>query len=209
MITLKQSDMHGYQHRMVDWILSNQNSALWAEPGLGKTVAALTAIKKLKSDFEIDRSLIIAPLRVSRSVWPKEIQRWEHLQDMTCENIYWPDAEENTATYAQINREGLQPDDRDSTEQRIKKLKRRDVGVPGRHGEAWRNCERVITYRYFGAPLPFHHLSFDIRNVANLHTPLLAFGLEFDWHDSCPEHFADVLTDDTEVASGLARKDLR
>lgn len=127
MRTLKHSDMHKYQHRMVDWILGNQNSALWAEPGLGKTVAALTATKLLKADFEIDRSLVIAPLRVSRSVWPKEIKVWEHLQDMTCTNLYWPEAEENTAAYAQMNMEGLQPNDRESKEQRIKRLKRRDA----------------------------------------------------------------------------------
>lgn len=119
--------MHDYQHRMVDWIVSNQNSALWAEPGLGKTVATLTAIEQLKGDLEIDRSLIIAPLRVSRSVWPKEIHRWEHLEHMTCENIYWPDSDENEFAYSQIKGEGLQPDDRDSDEERVRKLKRRDA----------------------------------------------------------------------------------
>lgn len=124
---LKQSDMHNYQHRMVDWILNSQNCALWAEPGLGKTVAALTAIQQLKQEFEIDRTLVVAPLRVSRSVWPKEIKKWEHLQDMTCENIYWPGAEENTAAYAQIGREGLQSNDRDPEKERVRKLKRRDA----------------------------------------------------------------------------------
>lgn len=125
--TLKQSDMHKYQLRMVDWVLKNQNSALWADPGLGKTVVTLTAIKQLKADFEINRSLVVAPLRVARSVWPKEIKRWEHLQEMTCENLYWPGAEENTVAYNQMNKEGLQPNDRDSNKERLKKLKRRDA----------------------------------------------------------------------------------
>ena len=125
--TLKFSDMHKYQHRMVDWILSNQSCALWAEPGLGKTVAALTATKQLKHDFEVDRTLVIAPLRVSRSVWPKEIHRWEHLQDMTCENLYWPDAPENKYVQDLISAEGLRAHDRDSDEERVRKLKRRDT----------------------------------------------------------------------------------
>jgi len=124
---LQHSDMHKYQHRMVDWVLANQSSALWAEPGLGKTVAALTATKKLKHSFEINRTLVVAPLRVSRSVWPKEIKRWTHLEDMTCENVYWPEAEENKHVQALISAEGLQQNDRDEEVERIAKLKRRDT----------------------------------------------------------------------------------
>ena len=123
----KYSDMHKYQsERMVPWIINNKFCALWAEPGLGKTVATLTAIKQLRADFEIDRTLVVAPLLVSQSVWPKEIKKWEHLQDMTCVNLYWPDAEENKCAYAKINKEGLQQNDRDSGKERIRKLKRRD-----------------------------------------------------------------------------------
>jgi SNF2 family DNA or RNA helicase len=97
------------------------------EPGLGKTVSALTATKQLKENFEIDWTLVIAPLRVSRSVWPSEIKKWEHLSDMTCENIYWPEAEQNEFARSQIKGEGLQPNDRDSEEERIRKLKRKDA----------------------------------------------------------------------------------
>jgi len=124
---LKESDLHNYQLRAIDWVLKNQNSALWLDPGLGKTIIALTAIKQLREDFEIDRTLVVAPLRVARSVWPQELLRWEHLQDMTCENLYWPGVEQNKFAYSQMNKEGLQPDDRDSDKTRIKKLKRRDA----------------------------------------------------------------------------------
>ena len=96
---LKYGDLHEYQHRAISWILKNQTCALWMDPGLGKTVATLTAIQQLRADFEINRTLVVAPLRVSRSVWSGEIKRWEHLQDMTCTNLYWPDTEENTACY--------------------------------------------------------------------------------------------------------------
>ena len=127
MKTLKHADMHKYQsHKMVPWIKQKPNSALWADPGLGKTVGSLTATKELRKEFEIDKTLVIAPLRVSQSTWPKEIQRWEHLQDMKCENLYWPGAEENTWCNRAIAAEGLHPNDRDSEEERIKKLKRID-----------------------------------------------------------------------------------
>mgnify|MGYP000057863402 FL=1 len=33
--------------------------------------------------FEISKVLVIAPLRVARDTWPAEIQKWEHLQNLT------------------------------------------------------------------------------------------------------------------------------
>ena len=47
--------------------------------GLGKSVISLTAILDLMFDsFEVGKVLVIAPLRVSRSVWPEERDIWEH-----------------------------------------------------------------------------------------------------------------------------------
>ncbi|GFH40251.1 DEAD/DEAH box helicase [Lactococcus insecticola] len=34
-------------------------------------------------EFEIGKVLIIAPLRVARDTWPTEIDKWDHLKDMT------------------------------------------------------------------------------------------------------------------------------
>ena len=50
--------------------------------GLGKTAAALTAIKKLLLSGEIRRVLIVAPLRVASDTWPDEILEWEHTCDL-------------------------------------------------------------------------------------------------------------------------------
>lgn len=49
------------------------------EMGLGKTAISLTAIMDLMFDrFEVSKVLVIAPLRVAKTVWPQERESWEH-----------------------------------------------------------------------------------------------------------------------------------
>lgn len=51
--------------------------------GAGKTVITLTAISKLKQKGEANKVLIIAPIRVARTTWPAEIEKWEHTKHLT------------------------------------------------------------------------------------------------------------------------------
>jgi len=52
--------------------------------GLGKTIAALTAIDGLMYHrFEIDRVLVIAPKFVALNVWTAEIAKWPHVRHLT------------------------------------------------------------------------------------------------------------------------------
>lgn len=82
----------------------------WAD----KTVTALTAINDLMFDsFEIRKVLIIAPLRVARDTWPAEIEKWEHLQNLTFSIAVGSEAERLAALRKQadiyiINRENVQ-----------------------------------------------------------------------------------------------------
>lgn len=80
---LSRSDLHPYQRRMVAAIRARRSCALWAEPGLGKTAATLTAVADMLHDFEINQVLVIAPLRVARTVWAEEAREWEHLARLT------------------------------------------------------------------------------------------------------------------------------
>lgn len=65
---------------MIDYIETNDVSALFLAMGLGKTVITLSAIQNLLFDsFEIKKVLIIAPIRVARDTWPDECEKWEHL----------------------------------------------------------------------------------------------------------------------------------
>jgi SNF2 family DNA or RNA helicase len=49
------------------------------EPGLGKTVTALSIIEESPKG----RTLVIAPKRVAESVWAQECAKWQHLQHFT------------------------------------------------------------------------------------------------------------------------------
>lgn len=75
--------LHEYQHRAVEHILAHPSCALWLDMGLGKTLAAATAVSTLLEQGHIQRVLIIAPLRVAKSTWPAELGKWAHLRHLT------------------------------------------------------------------------------------------------------------------------------
>lgn len=75
---------HDYQRYAIEYIKSHPAAAVLLDMGLGKTSITLTAIADLLFDsFEIRRVLVIAPLRVAKSTWPAEIEKWEHLKLLT------------------------------------------------------------------------------------------------------------------------------
>lgn len=74
---------HDYQTRAIEWCLNKLRCGLFLPMGAGKTVITLTAISKLKQAGEVNKVLIIAPIRVARSTWPAEIEKWEHTKSLT------------------------------------------------------------------------------------------------------------------------------
>lgn len=75
---------HDYQTYATNFILQHPISAVFLDMGLGKSVITLTAIFDLVLDsFLIRKVLVIAPLRVARDTWPFEIEKWDHLKDLT------------------------------------------------------------------------------------------------------------------------------
>jgi len=79
-----------YQPIITEAILENKRVNIWAEMGLGKTVATLTAIELLVFLGEITEenpALVLAPLRVAKGTWPEEITKWEHLQGLKVQAI--------------------------------------------------------------------------------------------------------------------------
>lgn len=79
---LKRENLHHYQDSALNVILNKKKCALFLDMGLGKTATALTAIHDLYYNFEVEKILIIAPLRVANNVWHKEIENWEHLREL-------------------------------------------------------------------------------------------------------------------------------
>ncbi len=72
-----------YQQYATSFIEKNEVAAIFLECGLGKSVITLTAIKNLIAKGEVKKVLVIAPLRVGKTTWPDEIEKWEHLKGLT------------------------------------------------------------------------------------------------------------------------------
>lgn len=79
---LKRTDLHSYQKRALAFIKNRRKCALFLDMGLGKSVIALTAAADMLDDFLINKVLVIAPLRVSNTVWKQEAKKWEHLNHL-------------------------------------------------------------------------------------------------------------------------------
>lgn len=78
-LTLNRESLHAYQERIVEHIKKHAGCACLVDMGLGKTTSTLTALQDLSDVFEINKTLVIAPLRVARSTWPSEVDNWQHI----------------------------------------------------------------------------------------------------------------------------------
>ncbi|MCH3955209.1 MAG: DEAD/DEAH box helicase [Eubacterium sp.] len=75
---------HDYQKYAADFIVENPIAAILLDMGMGKSVITLTAVYELMYEFfEVQRVLVIAPLRVAKNTWPAEIEKWDHLKGLT------------------------------------------------------------------------------------------------------------------------------
>ena len=76
---MRRQYLHEYQNYCVEYLKTHPEAMLFLSMGLGKSVTALTAILDLMFDsFDIGKVLVIAPLRVAKTVWPEERDTWEH-----------------------------------------------------------------------------------------------------------------------------------
>jgi len=128
-----ESDLHKYQKTAIQHVIDNPFSALFLEMGLGKSVSVLTAIKYLVyEDLDIVNALIIAPKRVADSVWDAEIEKWDHVKDLTIVKVIGS---------AKQRRAALQ--------------KKADIHIIGRDNTAW------LCGQYGGSMLPWDMLVID------------------------------------------------
>lgn len=105
---------HSYQRYAIEYIKEHPISAILLDMGLGKTSITLSAVADLLFDsFEVSKVLVIAPLRVAKTTWKDEIQKWEHLNILEYSIITGTEAERLSALNKQadiyiINRENIQ-----------------------------------------------------------------------------------------------------
>lgn len=104
---------HDYQEYVIEYIQNQPVSAVFLDMGLGKTSITLTALNNLLFDyFTVHKILVIAPLRVARSTWSSEIQKWDHLKNLKYSIVIGTPAERRKALQRQadiyiINRENI------------------------------------------------------------------------------------------------------
>lgn len=105
--------LHDYQRRAIEMILEKTHCGLFLDMGLGKTVITLTAVNSLMYDsLEIDKVLVIAPLRVAEDTWSREANKWDHLQHLRISKVLGSAADrrkalETDADIYVINRENV------------------------------------------------------------------------------------------------------
>ena len=79
---------HKYQRIALERIYDTPRVGLLLDMGLGKTVITLTAIEDLiYNRFEVEKVLVIAPLRVAEDTWSRESQKWDHLQHLRISKV--------------------------------------------------------------------------------------------------------------------------
>ena len=104
---------HDYQDYATKFIIAHPACGLLLSMGLGKTIITLTALNELIFDyFDVGRVLIIAPLRVAKDTWPKEIEKWSHLKGLTYSVVVGSEKERRAALNRKafvyiINRENV------------------------------------------------------------------------------------------------------
>jgi len=68
------------QQLAIPFLVGNDRCNLYADMGMGKSVAAATALDVLFSAGEDKPTLIMAPLRVAKLAWPSDLDKWNHLR---------------------------------------------------------------------------------------------------------------------------------
>lgn len=100
-----------YQVHAAQHALYNAGAALFLEPGLGKTSISLAVIDTLTKNKAARAALVIAPLRVCYSVWPKEAAKWTEFAHLSVGILHGRDKAATLAAKHDvyvINPEGLQ-----------------------------------------------------------------------------------------------------
>ncbi|MCD7762563.1 MAG: DEAD/DEAH box helicase [Lachnospiraceae bacterium] len=105
---------HDYQKYAIEFIKQHPVAAVFLDMGMGKSSITLTAVMELMYEhFEVQKVLVIAPLRVARHTWGEEIEKWDHLRGLRYSVAVGSAAERRAALQKDadiyiINRENVQ-----------------------------------------------------------------------------------------------------
>ena len=72
-----------HQQKALNLLTSVANGGLFLDPGMGKTSIILEAFRRFKEQGQVDKLIVLAPLRVASVAWPGELSKWSNFQDLT------------------------------------------------------------------------------------------------------------------------------
>ena len=78
---------YAYQTYAINHVIDHNAVGLFLDMGMGKTVSTLTAIDNLLFLGEVNKVLVIAPLRVAEDTWSTEINKWDHLKNLRISKV--------------------------------------------------------------------------------------------------------------------------
>ena len=65
-----------YQHLIRNFALDHARSNIFSSMGTGKTSATIDTYDTLRAFGEAKRLLVVAPKRVAKNTWPREVEKW-------------------------------------------------------------------------------------------------------------------------------------
>ena len=87
-----------YQKYAEQFVIDHESAGLLLDVGLGKTAIVLHALWLLLLDFfDIGRVLVVAPIRVAKDTWPKEIAKWSDLTGLSYSVVVGTEKERRAA----------------------------------------------------------------------------------------------------------------
>lgn len=98
------------QAAAVEFLCTHARSALWADPGAGKTSITLAAFSRLKAEGRARTMLVVAPLRVCQLQWRQEAAQWTQFRGLKIAFLHGPkkgEALREPADIYLINFDGL------------------------------------------------------------------------------------------------------
>lgn len=92
--------LHDYQKECVIHSLTYADVMLWLQVGLGKTPITLTVMVDRMNAGQVQKILIIGPLRVIQSVWNREAVKWSHTKHLRFSIIHGTKDKRSRALFA-------------------------------------------------------------------------------------------------------------
>jgi SNF2 family DNA or RNA helicase len=97
-VTLREYTPRAFAPLVEDHFMAKPRCALWAKPGMGKTILTLNYLDFLYRAWgERKPTLVLAPLRVARDTWAKEAAKWRHLHGLEVAPIVGDPAQRKAA----------------------------------------------------------------------------------------------------------------